>query len=265
MIIQRVIIHIFTQLCLCVCVCIWNARRHARRACPKGTPEGRVPKGPRRGHCGRRPPGSAGGGRRRGGGHRPPKKMSQKKNFAKNSPEGATAAAGRQGVMEWGGREGGTPPTKKKFHQNFFFRQKFPRRGHCGRRPPGGAGGGGGRGESPSPKKKFTKKINFAKNFPEGRQGLQEGGGEGCHPPQPPKTSFHPKKLFRQKIATAVAGRQWVLRGGRKGGEVFPTFQKTGREAPHNNLVKYNLQSHFNDQYDAQDNSDFEITSQVLL
>ena len=121
--------------------------------------------------------------------------------FAKNSPEVAQASRGC-----WrGGREGGvTPPPKKKVHKKIKFRQKFPRR------PPGVTGGG--------------------------------GEERGVTPPPTPQTSFHPKKLFRQKSpegATAVAGRQEVLKGGRKGGEVFPTFKKTGREAPHNSLVFY--------------------------
>ena len=99
--------------------------------------------------------------------------------------------------------------------------------------------GGRERG-SPPPKKKFTKKM-FAKNFPEGRQGVLEGGGRrGGSPPLTPKQVFTPKICFAKKSpegATAVAGRQGVLKGGRNGGEVFPTFKKTGREAPHNNLV----------------------------
>ena len=81
----------------------------------------------------------------------------------------------------------------------------------------------------------------FANNFPEGRQGVLEGGeGEGVTPLNPPKQVFTKKNCFAIKSpegATAVAGRQGMLTGGRKGGEVFPTFKKTGREAPHNNLV----------------------------
>ena len=88
---------------------------HARRACPKGTPEGRVPKGPRRGHCGRRPPGGAKGGGE--GGVSPPlKKFNPKFFVSQKFPRRVTAAAGRQGVleMERAGEGGGsfTPPKK---------------------------------------------------------------------------------------------------------------------------------------------------------
>ena len=104
-------------MCVYVCQCMWNARRHARvcpasvpagharRACPKGTLEERVPKGPRRDHCGRRPSGGAGGGE--GGWRLAPKKFSQKKFFFKNFPKG------RKWVLE-GGRGGRSPPQKKK-------------------------------------------------------------------------------------------------------------------------------------------------------
>ena len=92
---------------LSVCVCVYLERSaacpstpsgRARRACPEG-----APKGPRRGHCGRRPPGGAEGGE---GGH-PPKKNFIKTFFSpKNFPEG------RQGVLEGGGKEMGfTPPN----------------------------------------------------------------------------------------------------------------------------------------------------------
>ena len=72
----------------------------------------------------------------------------------------------------------------------------------------------------------------FAKNFPEGRQGVLDGGeGEGGHTPNPAKQVFTQKNCFAKKSpegATAIAGRQGVLKRGRKGGEVFPTFKKDG-------------------------------------
>ena len=121
-------------VCVCVCVCVsvsgtlGGMPGHARRACPKGTPEGRVLKGPRRGHCGRRPPGGAGGEGEKGGDHPPPKKISPK----------------------------------------FFFRQKFPRRGHCGHRPPGGAGGRVREGGVIPPQKNSQRILFSQKNSPRG-------------------------------------------------------------------------------------------------
>ena len=134
---------------LCPCVCVYTERS---AACP-GTPAGRArrarPKGvSRRGYCGRRPPGGAGGR----GVTFPKKNFTKNFFFAKNSPEGAIAAAGRQGVLEGGGRRGGHPPQPQtSFHQKKLLRHKIPRRGHCGCRPPGGAKGGKERGGRFSP------------------------------------------------------------------------------------------------------------------
>ena len=123
------------------------------------------------------------------------------KGVSRRGPEGATAAAGRQGVLEGGG-EGVTPPPKKS-----------------------------------------SQKQMFANNFPEGRQGCWRGGKERGSPPPTPPNKFSPKKLFRHKIPRrghCGCRPPGVLKGGRNGGEVFPTFKKTGREAPHNYLVLQN-------------------------
>ena len=100
----------------------------------------------------------------------------------------------RQGVLEEGGRERGQPPPKKNFPQIFVF----------------------------------------AKNFPEGRQGMLEGGG--CHPH--PQKFHHDKAKKFPEVVSSAAGRQGVLKGGRKGGGSSPPSKKTGRKAPQNNLVK---------------------------
>ena len=198
-------------MCVCVCVCIWNARRHARacpagvpegharRSCPKGTPEGRVLKGPRRGHCGRRPPGGAGGGE--GGGGHPPIKNFTKIFFSpKNLPKGPLRPQAARG--RWRGGEG--------------------------------------RGVTPSQKIKcFTKKTFLQKNFPKGPlQVMLERGGEGGV--TPPK-KIHEKFCFRQKIPrkghcslTPPGGAT----GGKEMGGSSPPSKKTGREAPHNYLVR---------------------------
>ena len=72
--------------------------------------------------------------------------------------------------------------------------------------------------------------------------GGARGGGreEGVTPPpiiSPQKQFF----LFVTKFPegdTAAAGRQKVLKGGRKAGRSSPPSKKTGRKAPHNNLVR---------------------------
>ena len=86
---------------------------------------------PRRGHLGHGPPGGAEGGGR--GGHPLKLKISQKNFtnffytffFAKNFPEGTTAAARRQGVLKWG-RKGGVHLQKntghKAQHNNLVYR-----------------------------------------------------------------------------------------------------------------------------------------------
>ena len=70
-----------------------------------GMPEERAPKGPPW-------PQAAMGCWREGGSSPPPKKFPQKMFIQNNFPEGATAAAGRQGVLE-GGEGGGVPLHKK--------------------------------------------------------------------------------------------------------------------------------------------------------
>ena len=62
----------------------------------------------------------------RGGGRvSPPKKTMERKHFfAKNSFDGTTAAAGRQGVLEGGG-EGGVTPPQKRITNKFVFAEKL--------------------------------------------------------------------------------------------------------------------------------------------
>ena len=142
------------SVCLSVCGSgtLGGTPGHARRACPKGTPEGRAPKGPRRGHCGRRPPGGAGGGGGRGGVTPPKKKFQKKKYFAKNFPEGATATAGRQGVPEGGGGRWWATPPQKKISEKIIFAKKFPEGATAAAGRPGvlkGGRKGGGLPQSP--------------------------------------------------------------------------------------------------------------------
>ena len=64
----------------------------------------------------------------RGGGRvSPPKKTMERKHFfAKNSFDGTTAAAGRQGVLEGVVREG-SPPPKKESQINLFSTKNSPK------------------------------------------------------------------------------------------------------------------------------------------
>jgi len=95
--------------------------KHARKPCPSGMPEGRAPKGHRRGHCGRRPPGGALGG----GGSRavtPTKKIIPQFFFQKHFTP--WDHCGRTGVLQGGGKEGSPPQTK--FPPKCFFHEIFP-------------------------------------------------------------------------------------------------------------------------------------------
>ena len=140
------------SVCLCVCVSgtLGGMPGHARRACPKGTP-----------------------GRRA--------RRARPKGVSRRGPEGATAAAGRQGVLEGGGEKGGgSAPPKKNVSPKIFFCQKFPLRGHCGRRPPGGVGERGRRmGGQPSPSKKIYKKKFFLPKIPP-KEPLWPQASRGC-------------------------------------------------------------------------------------
>ena len=131
---------------------------------------------PWRSHCGRRLPGGAGGG---GVGGISPPKIPPKKFSSQKLPEGATAATGRQKVLEGVWREMGFPPPQ--IFPQFFLPKFFSWRSHCGRRPPGGAreGGGGTKGGFPFPKCLFPQQF-----FPEGETGrMPPEGARGGGPP----------------------------------------------------------------------------------
>ena len=80
---------------------------YTQRACPVGGPKGPLRPQAARG-CWR--------GGEEGGVTPPKKKFHQIFFFAKNSAEGATAAAGLQGVLE-----GGVTPPQKKVHKKIKF------------------------------------------------------------------------------------------------------------------------------------------------
>ena len=132
---------------------------------------------PWRSHCGRRLPGGAGGG---GVGGISPPKIPPKKFSSQKLPEGATAATGRQKVLEGVWREMGFPPPK--FFPNFFFQNFFPEgaTAAAGRQGVLGKGGGGTKGGFPFPKCLFPQQF-----FPEGETGRMppEGARGGVLPP----------------------------------------------------------------------------------
>ena len=90
---------------------------------------------------------------------------------------------------------------------------------------------GGGRGGHPPPKKVHKKKCS-PKISPKAAR-------EGNHlPPNMVTTKFFSPKISRR----GHCGRRppGGAKGGKERGEVFATFKKTGREAPHSNLVNNN-------------------------
>ena len=76
----------YMYICSALSVFVWNARRHAR-ACQAD-------------------------------------RRARSKSVSRRGPEGTTAAAGRQGVLE--GVKGGDASPQKKFVKNFFSRESSP-------------------------------------------------------------------------------------------------------------------------------------------
>ena len=118
--------------------------------------------------------------------------FSKNKFCLKIFPEGAFAAAGRQGVLEEGRREGVGIRPAQKNGPQILFSKKILRRDHSSRRPPGVTGECKAGRGRGSPPIKYFLPSKFFRMGHCGRRPPGEEGG-GSHPQQIFPYNFFPK------------------------------------------------------------------------